>query len=79
MEENSDWRLTNQIAYLNRKQLKHIQFQPYSDKWDHEHCEFCMKKLVNVSEYGYCTLDNYYWICEDCYNDFKEMFHWTIS
>lgn len=27
---------------------------------------------------GYCTCDRYRWICEQCYNDFKELFDWKL-
>lgn len=49
---------------------------------DHEHCAFCW---TTISEYsgdlheGYCTLDEYTWICPECYEDFKEDFHWTLA
>lgn len=46
------------------------------------HCNFCW---ATFSEYdddlheGYCTPDETYWICPECFNDFKEMFHWTLE
>ena len=40
----------------------------------HEHCSFCWDKVEeNKDKKHYCTLDNYHWICNDCYNDFKEL------
>ena len=27
---------------------------------------------------GYCTLDEYHWIGDKCFNDFKELFEWRI-
>ena len=51
---------------------------------DHEHCKFCHAKFMQDVDggkyltHGYCTTDRYYWICETCYNDFKDMFHWKI-
>ncbi len=48
---------------------------------DHEHCDFC---TVKISEYpgdlheGFCTLDEYIWICPECYEDFKDDFHWRL-
>lgn len=51
---------------------------------DHEHCDFCWHKFMedcrgveDCSTDGYCTLDERIWICEKCYNDFKEKFKWT--
>ena len=28
---------------------------------------------------GYCTADQKYWICEECFNDFKEMFKFEVE
>ena len=27
---------------------------------------------------GYCTKDKKHWVCEDCFNDFKEMFNFKL-
>ena len=32
------------------------------------------KKEENKDKKHYCTLDNYHWICNECYNDFEKMF-----
>lgn len=46
----------------------------------HNHCEFCWEKVhTDKSCVFYCTEDMYYWICEDCFNDFCEPFHWTVK
>ncbi|WP_195282745.1 hypothetical protein [Harryflintia acetispora] len=52
---------------------------------DHEHCDFCFAKIVEDSDKdngefseGYCTLDGNTWICENCYNDFKNEFNWKV-
>ena len=78
MSDKLDWRLTNQIDYLKDKLLKHVNFKRYSDSWDHEHCEFCFEKFNDETKKGYCTLDNYHWICEKCFDDFKDMFNWKM-
>lgn len=77
-----DWRLNGQEAYLSEVKLKHISFSDRRDKnSDHEHCEFCWEK---ISEYpdtlsaAYCTEDEYHWVCETCFADFKEKFRWKI-
>jgi hypothetical protein len=81
MIEKNDWRLTNQESYLKNKELTYAHYKPYSPKWDHDHCVFCNDTF---SEYepdlheGYCTLDNYHWICSNCFNDFKDMFNWKV-
>ncbi len=44
----------------------------------HEHCEFCFEKaMTDKACTFYCTEDLKYWICEECFNDFKEQFSFT--
>lgn len=46
----------------------------------HEHCEFCWEKaLTDKACTFYCTEDMYHWICEECFNDFKEKFGWQVK
>ncbi|HBD06038.1 MAG TPA: hypothetical protein DCY93_01330 [Firmicutes bacterium] len=77
-----DWRLMGQEKVLSNVELKKMDkkyIQSKSVLW-HEHCMFCTDKITN--EYGkdaYATLDEYYWICEECFNDFKEKFKWTVK
>ena len=28
---------------------------------------------------GYCTIDKYRWICEQCFQDFKDQFEWQVD
>ncbi len=43
----------------------------------HEHCDFCREKALTDKECTfYCTEDRKYWICEECFKDFKEKFNW---
>lgn len=78
----NDWRLNGQQKYLNHVKLKHIKFSNLQyDKSNHEHCEFCLEKISIFSDCiheAYCTEDEYHWICDDCYNDFKDIFDWKI-
>jgi len=72
-----DWRRQGQEYYLKgiKLFLKNIDF----DKTDHEHCEFCNNKFSSQDcdfNKGYTTKDNYYWVCEKCYVDFKDEFDW---
>jgi histone acetyltransferase (RNA polymerase elongator complex component) len=69
-------RLMGQEKYLKNKTLHISKFVSNSEKWDHGHCAFCSKKIdANTTDTFYTTEDNSYWICEDCYNDFKQMFN----
>lgn len=78
----NDWRINGQEDYLMSKELiKSI----YSKETGHEHCIFCWHKFMkypdgieNCSGEGYCTPDGKYWICDKCFNDFKEDFNWKL-
>lgn len=82
----NDWRLTNQETYLKGINLYYHKYKKPSEKWDHDHCEFCMKTFIedckemsDCTNVGYSSLDNYYWICEECFKDFKDLFKWTVT
>ena len=80
MDMQNDWRLNNQMEYLYKSELRYSTFME-DERNDHEHCEFCWAKFSDEPEdlhNGYCTLDGYRWICEECYNDFKDMFKWKL-
>ena len=75
-----DWRITNQMNYLYRAALKKAVFSRTATN-DHEHCEFCWNKFSEergLLHSGYCTLDQYRWICEQCFHDFKDQFEWAV-
>ncbi|MBL7799858.1 MAG: hypothetical protein JNL95_03955 [Chitinophagales bacterium] len=84
MIEKNDWRLMGQEGYLKGVTLKYDQYRQYSEDWDHDHCEFCGEKFTfdenpeNLHE-GYSTLDEYTWICNNCFDDFRLMFEWKVS
>lgn len=75
-----DWRFMGQDKYLEGITLKFCNFD--SKFREHDHCEFCFEKFGDGAEdlhQGYCSLDNYHWICENCYNDFKDYFNWKLK
>jgi hypothetical protein len=80
--KDSDWRLRGQQKYLQDASLLHRPFQSYDGR-DHEHCAFCWAKFM-VEDYpkvlhsGYCTPDLHHWICEACFQDFREKFGWQL-
>ena len=86
MANLSDWRLCGQEKYLFGAVLRHRPYRRYpkNPDWDHDHCEFCWAKFMveehaDVLHEGYCTLDEYRWICGECFADFKEMFSWRLD
>ena len=78
--KSDDWRLTGQESYLLFSKFKEINPNVYIERLEnpnlfHEHCEFCCDKVEeHKDENWYCSLDNYRWICRNCFNDFKEKF-----
>ena len=49
---------------------------------DHDHCAFCWEKFAAYEgclQEGYCTEDEKDWICEDCFNDFRDRFGWRVK
>jgi hypothetical protein len=83
--DDSDWRLRNQEDYLMGASLVRRPFRRYAKNpdWDHDHCSFCWAKFMvedhpGVLHEGYSTLDDYHWICEQCFRDFQERFQWQV-
>jgi len=76
-----DWRRQGQESYLSGKSLMKRTYSPWSETWTHDHCEFCQATLSenggDLNE-GYCTLDQYHWICNACFDDFKSEYDWTV-
>ena len=60
-------------------------YRQRSAERDHDHCEFCWAKfalaalLPDALHAGYTTEDEYRWICEGCFNDFRERFSWQVA
>jgi hypothetical protein len=77
----SDWRLQGQEKFLQGVTLTRKRYRKYRDDWDHDHCEFCWAKFSENPEdlhVGYVSSDNYHWVCEQCYNDFSQVFNWIV-
>jgi hypothetical protein len=84
-DDKSDWRLQGQEEYLRGLTLVHRLYRRYpkDPNRDHDHCEFCSAKFMvedfpDVLHQGYATKDDYRWICEQCFADFKSMFGWQV-
>ncbi|MDE5714721.1 MAG: hypothetical protein K2I42_01160 [Anaeroplasmataceae bacterium] len=83
--KSDDWRLTGQERYLLFAKLKEMIPFEYINELDnpemfHEHCSFCWDKVEESQDKKhYCILDNYHWICNECYNDFNKMFKFNIK
>lgn len=84
MVNESDWRLRGQEKYLKGVVLVRRKYHPPSAQWDHDHCEFCWAKFMEIQHpetltEGYCTENSYRWICDNCFNDFKEQFGFAVK
>lgn len=82
MMEKKDWRLTDQEEYLLKRILYLRKWRAPSDGWDHDHCEFCgemFSEFPDTLHEGYTTADGYYWVCRQCFADFRERFQWTVG
>lgn len=81
MVDKNDWRLMGQGKYLSGVFLKWMTYKKPSEKWDHDHCDFCTEKFMESEQClkeGYTTEDHKHWICKDCFEDFKELFKWKV-
>lgn len=77
-----DWRRQGQEDYLTGVKLSFRIYKPYREDWDHDHCEFCGKKISLKSgdlNSGYSTDDGYHWICAPCMHDFRAEFKWEVN
>lgn len=84
MNQETDWRLQNQEAYLSNLVWEKKGYFRFREGWDHDHCEFCGVKFSVEAKckgsisHGYMAKQGYYWICEQCFLDFQEQFSWKL-
>ncbi len=78
MIEKEDWRLLNDVEQLKQKDLNPTDgeelyiYTPYLKK-----CVFCWEPVQdNCHQWWYIPMDKSCCICEQCYNDFKDIFKW---
>ncbi len=78
--EKNDWRLQGQEQYM--KNLSFVMKQFPLETLDHCHCEFCWEKIGYGNDAitkGYQSTDKYRWVCEACFQDFKDMFNFVVE
>lgn len=78
MIEKDDWRLLNNVEYLKGLSINPTDGEELAKHMPHlKKCIFCWNK-VNGKSYQawFIPEDMSCCICEECYNDFKEMFKW---
>jgi hypothetical protein len=78
-----NWRIDN--AKSTRGSVLYFRkYKRFSEDWDHDHCEACWAKFMEIASAeilteGYATEDNYRWICPQCFQDLKEEMHWKLG
>ena len=82
--EVNDWRLMNQEQFLQGATLHWSRWIRPRPDWDHDHCAFCWTTFMEQGQagtlqYGCSTPDGYYWVCEQCFQDFRVMFRWHLE
>jgi hypothetical protein len=83
-QDADDWRISGQEKYLTGATFSFRAYTPPRDDWDHEHCAFCWSKFctdkqANCSQEGYVTADGKFWVCRECYADFRERFQFVTQ
>ena len=79
-----DWRLSlaSPPEFYARFTWMYKPWTKTRDGWDHDHCEFCQVKISDVAveserTQGWASDDDYYWVCDPCFTDFRETFNWS--
>jgi hypothetical protein len=83
MVSPNDWRLHGQEKYLKGIVIQRKSWTETREGWDHDHCSFCGEKFADeripdALKEGYTDNEEYYWICDTCFIDFKDLFDWVI-
>jgi hypothetical protein len=82
---SSDWRRSGQEAYLQGAVFTFRVYVAPRPGWDHDHCEFCMAKFSpDDLTSGWATpyegeTDNFRWVCQSCFEDFREEFEFRVE
>ena len=78
MIQKDDWRLMNDVEYLKNKEINPTDGEELAKNAPYlKECIFCWEKVRdNFRQWWYLPTDMSCCICEECYNDFKDMFNW---
>lgn len=77
-----DWRIMGQEGYLMNKRLQHRRFSRALCVEDFDQCEFCWAIFDKDRAHplpAYFEPEKKVWVCEECFRDFQEHFHWTVE
>lgn len=77
--EKDDWRLLNDVKSLHSCALEPTDGEELiKHKTKLVKCVFCWDKVRGDSQRWYLPLNKSCCICETCFQDFHEMFHWRL-
>ncbi len=82
MVDKEDWRIMGQEGYLKKRTVFHKKFNVLTTPIGYRQCEFCYSIFSDEPgklKHGYHEPISDSWICEDCFQDFKDMFQWTVE
>jgi len=80
---STDGRITNQDQYLFGAVFERKAYKAKSKEWEHDHCRFCWETFsedpsIGKTE-GYHTENRDSWVCEQCFNDFKDLLKFNLK
>ena len=83
-----------QEQFLQGAAFRRKPYRAWREDWDHDHCAFCQRRLVEkgtpsddpeAQTVGYAAPgrgpqgeDDYHWVCDECFADFRDRFEWTV-
>lgn len=87
MIDKNDWRLHDSQygKQLKGQTFEFRKYEPIEKNNDHDHCAFCNIKFYPTIIDDYCVTEGYvtvmankkvkqsHWVCQKCFNDFKEI------
>lgn len=81
--DETDWRIMGQEGYLMNAFLQHRIFDRSICIEEYDDCDFChdwfdAEDEAHPKKAYYCP-DKHIWVCETCFNDFKDHFGWTVE
>lgn len=78
MIEKDDWWLRDDVEYLKNKEINPTdgeEITQYAKRL--KKCIFCWEEVQDTPhQWWFIPVDLSCCICEECYNDFKELFNW---
>ena len=87
-EDSEDWRLAFLNGYPTGITFYRAVYKQPNEVWDHDHCIGCWAKFSEhdlpgdahrIVHEGYTTDEGPWWICDECFRDFKDRFGWQVG